>query len=64
MDLEHPWYCPRCKRWIGYKLDECPDGHRRPHITVTQADVSTERASEVARTERFHAKLRKLLSHF
>ena len=54
------WYCPRCATWVGYKRDECAEGHPRPWLPVRAADVDVDDARRVTLADRLRAKVRGL----
>lgn len=61
---ESPWYCPECELWIGYKLDECNDGHERPRLPLRYDDVPYDDSWRVTSRDRLRSKLLSLREVF
>ena len=58
---ESPWYCPVCVTWVGWRLDECSNGHARPQLPLRYCDVPFDYSRKVTLRHRLRAKLRGLL---
>lgn len=60
---ESMWYCPKCRTWVGRKLDECVGaGHERPRYPLYYDDVDVDHAHDVTAYDRLSAKLRGVLN--
>lgn len=57
-DIDSPWFCPRCRRWIGYERETCGEGHDRPALPLTWSMAENKHAYEVTRRDRIRAKVR------
>lgn len=55
---ESMWYCPDCEMWVGWKLDECSEGHKRPWRPLRSVDVDKDHAWNVTLWDRIRAKFR------
>lgn len=54
---ESMWYCPDCEVWVGYKRDECANGHSEPWRPLRAADVDVTAAWQVSKWDVWKAKL-------
>lgn len=53
------WFCPGCETWVGWKRDECANGHTTPRRPLRAADVDRKPAWDVTLVDRLKAKVRR-----
>ncbi|OVE84727.1 hypothetical protein [Natronolimnobius baerhuensis] len=57
---ESPWYCPQCVIWVGWKHDECLEGHDCPRLPLRYDDIETDNSWQVTRRDRLRGTWRSL----